>query len=43
LIPKKDGSARWISDFRELNKMIKRKIYPLPRIQDILTKRPGYF
>jgi transposase InsO family protein len=42
IIPKKDGRVRWISDFRELNKRIKRKIYPLPRIQDTLRKRSGY-
>mmetsp|Transcript_27581 Transcript_27581/g.40549 ORF Transcript_27581/g.40549 Transcript_27581/m.40549 type:complete len:847 (+) Transcript_27581:174-2714(+) len=27
---------------RELNKALKRKVYPLPNIQEILTKRSGY-
>jgi transposase InsO family protein len=42
IIPKKEGTVRWISDFRGLNKAIKRKVYPLPRIADVLRKRRGY-
>ena len=35
---KNDGTVRVISDFRELNKLIKRKPFPLPKIQDLLLK-----
>jgi hypothetical protein len=38
IIPKKDGRVRWISDFCELNKVVTRKQYPLPFINDILKK-----
>ena len=42
IIPKKDGSVRFISDFRELNKCIRRKPYPIPKIQDLLLKLEGF-
>ncbi len=40
-IPKKDGTLRSIADLRELNKRIKRKPFPLPKIQDMLQKLEG--
>ena len=33
---------RFISDFRELNKRIKRKPFPIPKIQDLLLKLEGF-
>ena len=36
ILPKKNGTIRFLSDFRELNKCNKRKPYPLPKIQDQL-------
>jgi hypothetical protein len=40
--PKKEGRVYWISNLRQLNKVIRRKQYPLPIITDILHKRSGY-
>ena len=34
--------VRWVSDFRGLNKCLRRKTYPIPRIGDILARRTGY-
>ena len=43
LLPgEKTPRVRWISDFRGLNKYLKRKTYPIPRIGDILARRTGY-
>ena len=42
IIPKKDGTVRFISDFRELNKRIRRKPFPIPKIHDLLLKLEGF-
>ena len=36
IIPKKNATAHFISHFRELNKSMKRKPFPIPKIQDLL-------
>ncbi len=42
IIPKTDGTIRFLSDFRELNKLIRRKPFPLPKIQELLMKLEGF-
>ena len=39
---KKNISVHFLSDFRELNKQIKRKPFPMPKIQDLLQKLEGF-
>ena len=42
IIPKKDQTVRFITDFRKLNALIKRKPYPLPNIRDTLLELEGF-
>jgi hypothetical protein len=42
IIPKKEGRVHWISNLRQINKVIRRKQYPLPIITDILRKHSEY-
>ncbi len=42
IIPKKDHIVRTISDFRELNKQIVRKPYPIPKISTTLQELEGF-
>ena len=42
IISKKDATVRFISDFRELNKHIKCKPFPIPKIHDLLLKLEGF-
>jgi hypothetical protein len=42
IIPKKDGTVRFISDFFQLNQWIKQKQYPIPKMQDFFLKLEGF-
>ena len=36
--PKKTGDVRILKDLREVNKLIEKKLFPLPRINDLIQK-----
>ena len=38
LVRKKDGTMRFYIDYRQLNKVTKPDVYPLPRISDLLDQ-----
>jgi len=42
IIPKKDGTVRWVSDMRELNIVMKRKGNPLPWTVGILQQKQNH-
>lgn len=41
LVRKKDGKQRFCIDFRKLNSLTQRDVYPIPRIEDCLTALGG--
>jgi hypothetical protein len=42
-IAKPDKPLRSLADLRELNKRIKRKPFPIPKINDLLQKLEGFY
>jgi Reverse transcriptase (RNA-dependent DNA polymerase). len=42
IVPKKDGTARFVSDFRLLNQLLADEQHHLPIIRYVLTRRSGY-
>ena len=41
LVKKKDGSMRYVWDFRGLNDVTKKDSYPLPHIRDVTNRMHG--
>ena len=41
LVPKKDGQMRFCIDYRRLNAIMRKDVYPLPRVDDILDALGG--
>ena len=42
IIPKKEGTVRFVTDFRRVNKNIVRKPYPIPRIGETMQQLDGF-
>ena len=42
VVPKKTGDVHILTDFRELNKVMKWKPYPLPKVSNLLQKLQGF-
>ena len=42
IIPKKNKEVRFVSDFREVNKLLVRKPYPIPKISTVLQEMEGF-
>eukprot|EP00804_Cyclotella_cryptica_P026075 CCRYP_013930-RA/>CCRYP_013930-RA protein AED:0.66 eAED:0.59 QI:0/-1/0/1/-1/0/1/0/271 len=42
IVPKKDQTVRFLSDFREVNKRIVRKPFPLPKISTVMQELEGF-
>jgi hypothetical protein len=42
IIPKKDNTVCFVSDFREVNKKLVRKPFPIPKISAVLQELGGF-
>ena len=42
IIPKKEGTVRFLTDYRRINQGIVRKPYPIPRISETLQQMEGF-
>ncbi len=42
IIPKQNGTVRFISDFCVINKQLKRKPFLIPKINDLLLKLESF-
>jgi len=42
VIPKKNGTVRFVTDFRKVNNRLIRKPFPIPKISDVLYKLEGF-
>jgi len=42
IIPKKNGTVRFIADLRKVNERIRRKPFPIPKISEIMQKLDGF-
>jgi hypothetical protein len=42
IIPKKDKTIRFLSDFQEVNKRLVRKPFPIPKISTVLQEIEGF-
>ncbi len=43
IIPKKDKTVRFLSEFWEVNKRLIRKPFPIPKIRTVLQEIKGFF
>ena len=43
LVKKKDGTMRWCVDYHQLNKVMIKNKYPLPRIDDLMDQLVGAY